>query len=47
MGECINCQCDLEGGEYVAPWEEGDNEYGYVICPCCGCHNTDWASGDD
>ncbi len=47
MDECINCQQDLLGGVYTAPWEDGDNEYGYVICPHCGAKNRDWASGDD
>ena len=27
MDECINCQQDLLGGVYTAPWEDGDNEY--------------------
>ena len=47
MDECINCQQDLSGGVYTAPWEDGDNEYGYVICPHCGAKNIDCASGDD
>ncbi|MBQ6441497.1 MAG: hypothetical protein IJJ13_02755 [Lachnospiraceae bacterium] len=44
--ECINCQGSLQGGEYVSPWEDGDNAHGYVICPHCGCKNTDYSDDD-
>lgn len=39
-GECINCGGSLSGGSYTGPWEDGDNEYGYVICPHCRCKNS-------
>lgn len=47
MDRCINCGQDLSEGVYTAPWEDGDNEYGYVICPHCRTKNIDWTSGDD
>ncbi|MBQ7109393.1 MAG: hypothetical protein IJN99_03425 [Clostridia bacterium] len=37
--ECAECGCSLSGAEYVAPWEDDDNEYGYYICPNCGYEN--------
>ena len=46
MNECINCQNDLSGGEYIAPWEDGDNSCGYVICPHCGYKNEDYSDED-
>ena len=36
---CINCGYSLRGGSYTGPWEDGNNEYGYVICPHCRCKN--------
>lgn len=44
---CENCGASLAGGYYTAPWEDGDNEYGYWICPRCGHTNIDWDSVDD
>lgn len=44
---CMNCGAPLAGGYYTSPWEDDDNEYGYWVCPRCGCINTDWNSGDD
>ena len=37
---CENCGQSLSGGEYTAPWEDGDNEDGYIICPHCHHKNT-------
>lgn len=36
MSYCPSCGQSLEGGDYTAPWEDGDNSYGYVTCPHCG-----------
>lgn len=36
---CINCTRSLRGGEYTDAWEDGNNEYAYVICPHCRCKN--------
>ena len=47
MDNCYNCGHSLAGGIYVAPWEDGSNEYGYWICPRCGAPNEDWNSADD
>lgn len=47
VDNCYNCGGSLAGGEYVAPWEDGSNEYGYWICPHCGAPNEDWNSADD
>lgn len=33
---CSNCGQSLNGGEYTAPWENGNNSDGYVKCPHCG-----------
>lgn len=41
-GECINCGYSLQGGSYTLPWEDGNNEYGYVICPHCRCKNEEY-----
>lgn len=38
-GDCTNCQRSLSGGEYIAPYENGSNEHGYVLCPHCNCPN--------
>ena len=32
---CENCGRSLAGGEYVAPWENGNNPDGYIKCPHC------------
>lgn len=32
---CENCGMSMDGGEYVAPWENGNNPDGYVKCPHC------------
>ena len=44
---CENCGWSLKGGEYVSPWEDGDNEYGYIICPHCRHENIDWTTDDE
>ncbi len=44
--ECINCQQSLSDGIYVAPWEDGDNPHGYIICPHCGRKNIDYSDDD-
>lgn len=36
---CENCGESLAGGNYTAPWEDGDNYDGYVTCPHCGYNN--------
>lgn len=47
VDNCYNCGGSLAGGEYIAPWEDGSNEYGCYICPHCGAPNEDWNSADD
>lgn len=32
---CENCGESLSGGEYTAPWENGNNPDGYIKCPHC------------
>ena len=32
---CEYCGKSLSGGEFAAPWEDGDNPCGYVRCPHC------------
>ena len=44
---CINCGKDLRNAPYTLPWEDGDNEEGYWICPRCHTKNIDWSSSDD
>ena len=39
---CANCGQSMSGGEYVAPWENGNNPDGYVKCPHCGYVNFEW-----
>jgi DNA-directed RNA polymerase subunit RPC12/RpoP len=39
---CSNCGQSLSGGEYTAPWENGNNSDGYIKCPHCGYINYDW-----
>lgn len=36
---CINCQNSLDGGEFTAKWEDGDNDEAYITCRHCRCHN--------
>ncbi len=38
-GCCESCEESLQYGDYHAPWEDGDNAYGYVVCPHCGHKN--------
>ncbi|MGO5337922.1 hypothetical protein ACTQZS_14175 [Bilifractor sp. LCP19S3_H10] len=45
--ECENCERSLKGGVYVSAWEDGDNEYPYVICPYCGHKNILYVEDDD
>ena len=40
--KCANCGESLQGGEYTAPWENGNNSDGYIKCPHCGYINFDW-----
>ena len=47
FGDCENCGWSLLGGEYVLPWEDGDNECAYTICPHCGHENIDWSTDDE
>lgn len=47
VDHCYNCGGSLRGGEYISPWEDGSNEYGYWICPHCGAVNEDWNSMND
>ncbi len=39
---CENCGQSLAGGEYTAPWENGNNPDGYTICPHCGYANFEY-----
>ncbi len=39
---CISCGQPLAGGEYTAPWENGNNPDGYVKCPHCGAANFEY-----
>ncbi len=39
---CGNCGQSLKGGEYIAPWENGNNPDGYIKCPHCGYVNFEW-----
>ena len=39
---CANCGQSLSGGEYTAPWENGNNPDGYIKCPHCGYVNFEW-----
>lgn len=36
---CFNCGNSLNGGDYTLPWENGNNEDGYIKCPHCGFIN--------
>lgn len=37
---CISCDTAMKhGGEFVAAWQDGDNEDAYVRCPSCGYEN--------
>lgn len=47
MDTCINCEMPLDGGVLILPWEDGDNEYAYVICPHCGAENIQYGYGED
>lgn len=47
MKECEACGEPLDYSTYVAPWEDGDNEYGYWVCKRCKHKTTDWDSGDE
>ena len=40
--KCSNCGQSLAGGEYSAPWENGNNSDGYTKCPHCGYINYEW-----
>ena len=47
MDTCVNCGCSLQGGVLTLPWEDGDNPYAYVTCPCCGEENIQEGYGED
>ena len=47
FGDCEKCGWSLLEGEYVLPWEDGDNECAYTICPHCGHENIDWSTDDE
>ena len=36
---CDNCQQLLEGSEWTAAWEDGDNADAYITCRHCGAYN--------
>lgn len=46
-GTCSNCEQSLSGGNLILPWEDGDNSYAYVTCPCCGHKNIKYGFGED
>lgn len=33
---CDNCGQSMDGAEYTAPWENGNNKDGFLKCPHCG-----------
>ncbi len=43
---CEFCGMPLDGAEYIMPWEDGDNYYGYWICPFCGKETEDDSDDD-
>lgn len=47
MDNCVSCGWPLEGGDLTLPWEDGDNEFAYIICPHCGAENTVYGYGED
>jgi len=44
---CDVCQNSLAGGRLVVPWEEGNNSYGYIVCPHCRHKNIVDGLGED
>lgn len=44
---CIACGQSLRGGDYVLPWEEGDNPSAFIRCPHCGYENERDGFGED
>lgn len=36
---CISCGQSLSHSISYLPWEDGSNEYAYIICSNCGCKN--------
>lgn len=44
---CIECGWPLDGGDYMMPWEDGDNPYAIIRCPHCGCENPIYEDDDD
>ena len=46
-GTCENCQQSLRFGDFVHPWEQGNNSNAYVTCPHCGHENIKYGYGED
>ena len=44
---CVNCGRSLLGAYLTLTWEDGDNEYAYVICPHCRYRNILYGYGED
>lgn len=44
---CIACGQSLRGGDFVLPWEEGDNPGAFIRCPHCGYENDRDGFGED
>lgn len=45
--ECEICQASLKDGERYLPYEDGSNEYAYIVCPECGHKNIMYGFGED
>lgn len=43
---CVVCQYPLAGGMFVSRWEDGNNDYSYVVCPHCR-HKNIMEDGQD
>lgn len=43
---CEVCQNSYAGGTLVTRWEDGNNDYAYVVCPYCR-HKNYWEDGQD
>ena len=44
---CVYCGEDMTKAKFVMPWEDGDNEEAYMICPHCREKNILYGYGDD
>ena len=44
---CVRCDHSLDAGDHYMRYEDGSNNYAYIICPSCKHKNIQYGFGED